>query len=53
MYPILEYGAPIFDTCASGDLEGLQLALTSGTVSPFVLCENGWSLLHVSSLLPQ
>lgn len=47
-YPVLEYGAPIFDICQSGDLQGLQVALSSGTVSPFVVDESGWSLLHVS-----
>ena len=51
MYPILEYEAPIFRFCREGDLQGLQVALSSGTVSPFALDEDGWSLLHVS-LLP-
>lgn len=46
-YPILDDDAPIFKTCRNGDLEGLQVALSSGTASPFVLDECGWSLLHV------
>ena len=46
--PILERGAPIFSICKDGDLGGLQAALSSGTISPFVTDENGWSLLHVS-----
>lgn len=46
-YSILDNEAPIFKTCHNGDLEGLQVALSSGTASPFVLDEDGWSLLHV------
>ena len=53
IYPILRNGGPVFDACVSGDLKGLQVALSSGTVSPFVLDELGWSLLHVSSLPSQ
>lgn len=49
-YPILESGAPIFRLCEQGDIDGLQVALSSSTVSPFVLDERGWTLLHVSSL---
>ena len=45
--PILERGAPIFRICMNGDLGGLQAALSSGTISPFVTDEYGWSLLHV------
>ena len=46
-YPILDGGAPIFGLCLDGDLRGLQGALSSGTISPFVKNENGWSPLHV------
>ena len=46
--PVLENGAPIFSICRNGDLGGLQAALSSGTISPFVADEYGWSLLHVS-----
>ena len=49
-YPILADEAPIFDLCMQGDILGLQDVLSSGTVSPFVLDNNGWSLPHVSSL---
>ena len=52
-YPILANEAPIFDLCRQGDILGLQAALSSGTVSPFVLDKYGWSPLHVSSLLAQ
>lgn len=47
-YPVLSSKAPIFGICRSGDLQGLQVALSSGDLSPFVLDESGWSLLHVS-----
>ena len=46
-YPILKDSAPIFTICQNGDLRGLQVALSSGTFSPFVTDEYGWSLLHV------
>ena len=47
-YPVLSSEAPIFDICTRGDLLGLQVALSSRGVSPFVLDQYGWSLLHVS-----
>ena len=47
-YPILEGRAPIFDICRNGDLQGLQVALSTGDVSPFVLSQGGLSLIHVS-----
>lgn len=50
-YPILEYGAPIFEFYQRGDLQSLQITLTSDTISPFITDHHGWSLLHVS-LLP-
>ena len=49
-YPILENSAPIFQICITGDLHGLQVALSSGNVSPFVLDQYGLTLLHVSPL---
>lgn len=49
-YPILESTAPIFAICRNGDLQGLQVALSSGSVSPFVLDEYGETLLHVGPL---
>ena len=49
-YPILEGNAPIFRICRNGDLQGLQVALSSGDVSPFVLSQGGLSLIHVSLL---
>lgn len=52
-YPVLEDTAPIFEMCSTGDLQGLQVALSSGAVSPFVVDEHGCSLLHVSPLRTQ
>ncbi len=52
-YHILENRSPIFKTCMYGDIEGLQVILSSGNVSPFVLDEEGWSLLHVSLIANQ
>ena len=51
IYSIIDWRAPIFDICCSGDLQGLQAMLSSGTVSPFVSDDSGRSLLHVSLLL--
>ena len=52
-YHILGGGSPIFKTCKMGDIEGLQVILSSGNVSPFVLDEDGLSLLPVSLLASQ
>lgn len=52
-YPVLEETAPIFEMCFTGDLQGLQVALSSGAVSPFVVDGWGQSLLHVSPLRTQ
>lgn len=47
-YHVLEWNAPIFKMCKDGDLEGLQVAMSSGGISPFVVDEYGETLLHVS-----
>ena len=52
-YTTLKQSAPIFEICKYGDLQDLQTLLSSGTVSPFVVDEFGWSLLHVNFLLNQ
>lgn len=49
-YTTLEEDAPIFRICMLGDLQVLQALLSSGTVSPFVSDNIGWSLLHVTFL---
>lgn len=51
-YSMLSRNEPIFTMCAHGDIEGLQVAFLRGGISPFVLNEEGWSLLHVSILHP-
>ena len=47
-YHVLECKAPIIRLCKDGDLQGLQVALSSGGISPFVVDEYGETLLHVS-----
>ena len=47
VYSIIDYNAPILEMCGNGDLEGVQIELANGTVSPFVLNDYGWTLLHV------
>ncbi|KAF7506410.1 hypothetical protein GJ744_011764 [Endocarpon pusillum] len=46
IYPILEFGNPIYTSCREGDIKGLQVALSNGEISPFVLDEYGETLLH-------
>ncbi len=53
MYPILKDNHHVFRLCSRGDIKGLQVALSSGEVSPFVLDEIGWTLLHVSAPVRQ
>lgn len=47
MYQMVKEGAPIFDMCENGDLDGIQNKFANGTISPFVVDETGWTLLHV------
>lgn len=49
VYAVSHWGAPVFELCKNGDLEGLQVMFSSGSVSPFVIDEDGTSLLHVST----
>ena len=53
IYPMLSKSNPIFAICESGDLLGLQIALSANSVSPFVTDTNGLTLLHVSFLYGQ
>ncbi|KAL9024162.1 MAG: hypothetical protein Q9196_006721, partial [Gyalolechia fulgens] len=41
LYPMLDCSDPIFKICKTGDLQGLQVALSSGSVSPFVVNKYG------------
>ena len=50
IYPVLTWNAPIFILCARGDMRGVQLALSSGKLSPFVVSTFGETLLHVSPM---
>ena len=50
VYPIVPGGSPVFEMCRNGDIHGLQVGFSSGTMSPFVLDENGGSLLHVRTI---
>ena len=47
LYPMLDRNDPIFEICRTGDLQGLQVALSSGSISPFVVDNYGQTLLHV------
>ena len=47
VYQMVNRGAPIFQMCGNGDLEGIQDEFANGTFSPFVVNERGWTLLHV------
>ena len=49
MYPILNDNNPIYNMCYQGDIKGLQVALSSGEISPYVLDVHGRTLLHVSA----
>lgn len=44
----MESYAPIFNMCRYGDLEGIQNEFANGTISPFIVNEIGWTLLHVT-----
>ena len=48
-HPVMMETAPVFQLCKTGNMQGLQAAFSSGTVTPFVLDEWGQTLLHVSS----
>ena len=49
IYPVLSRSDTIFELCRSGDLLGLQTALSRKGVSPFVTDDGwGWNLLHVT-----
>lgn len=47
VYQMVNWGAPIFGMCESGDLDGIQNEFANGTISPFVVDKSGWTLLHV------
>ena len=50
VYPVsVDHNALVFRMCRYGNIEGLQVLFSSGSVSPFVLDPSGRSLLHVSA----
>jgi hypothetical protein len=51
IYPMLDRNEPVFKMCWDGDIAGLQVALSSGGISPFVSDKDGCTLLHVSPLI--
>jgi hypothetical protein len=48
IYPMLDCSEAIFKACWDGDIVGLQVALSSGSMSPFVSDKDGCTFLHVS-----
>ena len=48
VYHVISSTEPIFQMAADGDVEGIQSALAEG-MSPFLVDEDGWTLLHVCS----
>ena len=45
---VIDFKAPVFDMCRSGDIEGLRDAFYSGSISLDVVNPLGMGLLHVS-----
>lgn len=48
IYPVMMDNDPIFQMCQKGDIHGMQVAFSSGSLSPFVMDDYGFTLLHVS-----
>ena len=49
-YPLMRSDAPVFWMCEEGDLKAIQSELDERNMSPFVVDEYGWTLLHVCIL---
>lgn len=47
IYPVMMDDDPIFEMCQRGDMEGMQVALSGGNLSPLVVDNHGRTLLHV------
>lgn len=47
VYRIIDKRDIIWQWCRNGDLKMIQDVLADGVLSPFVMNENGWTLLHV------
>lgn len=50
IYSMLNSHEAIFEMCMQGDINGLQVAFGGGGILLFVSDEEGWKLLHVSTL---
>ena len=48
-YPVVRSSAPIFDIILRGDVVAYRQAISRGEASPFLTCQDGLSLLHVST----
>ncbi len=48
IYPVMMEDDLIFKMCQRGDMDGMQVAFSGGSSSPFVLDNYGRTLLHVS-----
>ena len=49
-YTAIPHSSPIIQYSLSGDIQGLQNIFQSKQASPFVVDEDGWTPLHVSSM---
>ncbi|CZR63000.1 uncharacterized protein PAC_12897 [Phialocephala subalpina] len=49
MDPVADSSAPIFCLCKTGEIENVQLEFSSGNTSPFVIDQNGRTLLHYAA----
>lgn len=47
IYPVMSSGSSYFTMCQRGDILGVKAALGEGGLTPFVLDEHGFTLLHV------
>ena len=46
--PVIPWDHPAFQMCETGDIHGLQTYFSSGSLSPFSVDSNRYTLLHVS-----
>lgn len=53
IYHVMARNSPIFNMCQNGDMHGLQTAFSSGEISPFVLDDQGETMLHVRTFLAE
>ncbi len=49
IYPTMKANSPIFMMCREGNLQGVQIALSNRTVSPYVMDEYGMTLVHYAA----